>query len=114
MQLRALAFATLSLILSAMSPLAGETLSSGALSSLFPGRFHVVVIGFINIIVTARGDGSLSAVSARGKKESGRWSVRAGVLCIKFDKWLGGRTRCTAIVQEAGWYMGSQLKFRRV
>ncbi len=114
MQLRVLAFATLFLILSVMPSLAGKTLSNGALTGLFPGRFHVVVVGFINIKVTARGDGSLSAVSARGKKDSGRWSVRAGVLCIKFDKWLGGRTRCTAIVQEAGWYTGSKLKFRRV
>ena len=114
MQLRALTFATLLLILSAMPSPAGATLSNGALASLFPGRFHVVVIGFINIKVTARGDGSLSAVSARGKKDSGRWNVRAGVLCIKFDKWLGGRTRCTAIVREAGWYVGSKLKFKRV
>ena len=63
---------------------------------------------FGSCLLRARGDGSFLAVSPRGKRDYGRWSVRAGELCIKFDKGLGGRTRCNAIVQEAGWYVGSQ------
>jgi hypothetical protein len=114
MQLRAFAVAALFLIFSAVPSPAGEQLSSRALTNLFPGRFHVVVTGLINFKITARGDGSLSAVSPRGKKDNGRWSIRAGELCIKFNKWLGGRTRCTAIVQEAGWYIGPKVKFKRV
>jgi hypothetical protein len=114
MQLKAFVSLTLLLILFATPSQAGEKLSNGALASLFPGHFHVVVTGLINFKIAARGDGSLLAVSPRGKKDHGRWSVSAGQLCIQFNKWLGGRMRCTAIVQEAGWYVGPQVKFKRV
>ena len=113
-QLRASAWASLFLILSAMPSPAGERLSGGELKNLFPGRFQAVVSGFINFKITAKGDGSLSAVSPRGKKDRGRWSVRAGILCIEFEKWLGGRISCSPVVQEAGWYQGSMIKFRRI
>jgi hypothetical protein len=56
----------------------------------------------------------LSAISPRGKKDEGRWSIRSGKLCIEFEQWLGGSKRCTAVVQEAGWYKGSMVKFKPI
>jgi hypothetical protein len=111
---KALACASLFLTLFAMPSLAADKLSGGELRSLFPGRFQAVVSGFMNFRIVAKGDGSLSAVSPRGKKDRGRWSVRSGKLCIEFNKWLGGRTSCTPVVQEAGWYKGSMVKFKRI
>jgi hypothetical protein len=101
-------------MLFATPSMAGEKLSAGDLKNLFPGRFQAVVSGFINFRITAKGDGSLSAVSPRGKQDQGRWSVRSGKLCIEFEKWLGGRTSCMRVVQEAGWYKGSMVKFKRI
>jgi hypothetical protein len=112
--MRRLACAGLLLALSALPSVAGETLSGGELRNLFPGRFQAVVSGFIHLKITAGGNGSLSAISARGKKDEGRWSVRAGKLCIEFDRWLSGRRSCTPVVQEAGWYRGSMVKFKRI
>jgi hypothetical protein len=112
--MRTLAFAGLLLTLSALPSAAGEALSGGEIKSLFPGRFHAVVSGFINLRITVLGDGSLSAISTRGKKDYGRWSVRSGKLCIKFDKWLSGRRSCTPVVQEAGWYRASMVKFKPI
>jgi hypothetical protein len=114
MQTRTLVCATLFLIWSAPFSLAGDKLSGDELRDLFPGHFRAVVSGLISFQITARGDGSLSAISPRGKKDRGRWSVRAGKLCIEFDNWLGARARCTAIMQDAGWYIGSAVKFKRV
>jgi hypothetical protein len=114
MLLRALACASLVLLLSALPVPAGEKLSTGDLRNLFPGRFQAVVSGFINFRITAKGDGSLSAISPRGKRDHGRWSVRAGNLCIEFENWLGGRTSCMPVVQEAGWYKGSMVKFKPI
>ena len=114
MQTRTLVCATLFLIWSAPLSLAGEKLSGDELRDLFPGRFQAVVNGLVSFQITARGDGSLSAISPRGKKDQGHWSVRAGKLCIEFDNWLGARARCTAIMQDADWYIGSAVKFRRV
>ena len=109
-----LAMAGLFLMMTALPPAAGEKLSGGELKSLFPGRFHAVVSGVMKFSITAKGDGSLSAVSPRGKTDQGRWSVRSGKLCIAFEKWLGGRMSCTPVVQEAGWYKGSLVKFKRI
>jgi hypothetical protein len=94
--------------------LAGQKLSSGDIRNLFPGRFQAVVSGIMRFKITAGGDGSLSAISPRGKKDEGRWSIRSGKLCIEFEQWLGGSKRCTAVVQEAGWYKGSMVKFKPI
>jgi hypothetical protein len=112
--LRALATAGLFLTMSVLPSLAGDRLSGGELKSLFPGSFQAVVSGIMKFKITAKGDGSLSAVSPKGKIDRGRWSVQSGKLCIEFEKWLGGQTRCTPVVQEAGWYKGSLVKFKRI
>ena len=111
---KCLACATLLLILSSVASQAGDALSGDELRNLFPGRFHAVVSGLVKFQVITSSNGSLSAISPRGKKDNGRWSVSAGKLCIKFDNWLGGRARCTTIVEDAGWYVGSAVKFKRV
>jgi hypothetical protein len=112
--LRTLASAILLLSISITPALSGERLSGGELKSLFPGRFHAIVSGFMDFRIVARTDGSLSAISTQGKKDQGRWSVRSGKLCIEFNKWLGGRVSCTPVIQEAGWYKGSLVKFKRI
>ena len=111
---RALACTILFLIWSVIPTEAGERLSGAELRSLFPGSFQAVVSGAINFRITARGDGSLSAISPRGRTDTGRWSVRSGKLCIEFNNWLAGRTRCTSVIHDAGWYVGSAVKFKRV
>jgi hypothetical protein len=112
--MRMLACAGLILTLCTPPASAGERLSGGEIRNLFPGRFQAVVSGFIHLKITVAGNGSLSAISARGKKDQGRWSIRAGKLCIEFDRWLSGRRSCTPVVQEAGWYRGSMVKFKRI
>ena len=89
-------------------------MSGGELKSLFPGRFHAVVSGVMKFKITAKGDGSLSAISPKGKSDQGRWSVRSGKLCIEFENWLGGRVSCTPVVQVACCYKGSLVKFKRI
>jgi hypothetical protein len=113
MQRKALLCAALWLHLFSTLSLAGDKLTGNELRNLFPGHFRAVVSGLITFRITIRRDGSLSAISPRGKKDQGRWSVNAGKLCIKFDNWLGARVRCTAIAQDAGWYIGSGVKFKR-
>jgi|RhiMetdeSRZDD1v2_1073273.scaffolds.fasta_scaffold06974_15 hypothetical protein len=112
--LRALALASLFLMTAVFPAAAGEKLSGGELRSLFPGRFHAIVSGVMKFMITAKGDGSLSATSPKGKTDQGRWSVRSGKLCIEFENWLGGRVSCTPVVQEAGWYKASLVKFKRI
>jgi hypothetical protein len=90
---------------------AGEQLSARDLQELFPGRFQAIVQGSLVISITARRDGSLLA-EVLTKSDTGEWSIRSGQLCIRFAKWREGRTSCSPVVAEAGWYRGNDVVFR--
>lgn len=91
---------------------AGERLSTRAIKALFPGTFHAVVKGYA-VTFTARGDGKLIG-QHMGSKDTGRWSVRRGRLCIMLKDWLDGKTSCSAVVQSDGWYKASKVRFRKL
>lgn len=91
---------------------AGEQLSRRELQQLFPGRFEAIVQGFLAVNITARRDGSLLA-EFMSRADTGYWSIRSGKLCIRFSKWLDGRTSCSMVVEEAGWYRSNNVVFRK-
>jgi hypothetical protein len=92
--------------------LAGETLSPRELTRLFPGDFQAVVQNY-HVRFSAKTDGTLIG-QVMGSSDQGRWSVRNGNLCITLESWLKGRTNCSRVVQQAGWYEGSGVKFRKL
>jgi len=87
--------------------------SEGELRQLFPGRFSAIAHGFLKVKITALADGSLLA-QQMGKTDTGIWKIRSGQLCIKFSKWLKGRTRCSAVTEQAGWYRINAVAFRKL
>jgi hypothetical protein len=92
---------------------AAESVSGLELRRLFPGRFQVVAHGFLKIRIIASADGSLYARQI-GKSDTGVWAIRADQLCIRFTKWLKGRTRCSTVTEQAGWYSTSDVTFKKV
>jgi hypothetical protein len=104
--------AMLLLVLSSYSAQAGGKLSERELQLLFPGRFEAVVKGALTVSVTALDDGSLIAEFLT-KADTGQWSIRSGKLCIRFASWLEGRTTCSPVVVEGGWYRTSEVIFRQ-
>src|SRR5688572_19236901 len=94
-------FAVLS-FLTVIGAKAGEQLSERELKQLFPGRFQAIVQGALVVSITASRDGSLLG-EFMSMSDNGRWSIRSGQLCIRFSKWLNGRTSCAAVVEQAGW-----------
>ena len=87
--------------------------SERELRQLFPGKFRAIAHGLIKVSITALADGSLIAQRS-GKSDSGSWTIRSGQLCIKFSKWLKGRTRCSTVTEKAGWYRTSDVAFRKI
>ena|SRR5688572_5391999 len=87
--------------------------SEGELRQLFPGRFSAIAHGFLKVKITALADGSLFAQQI-GKSDTGIWKIHSGQLCIKFSKWLKGRTRCSAVTEQAGWYRTNAVAFRKI
>ena len=99
-------------LLSCPQAQAGDMLSERELQLLFPGRFQAVVKGSLTVSVTALGDGSLIA-EFLSKADTGQWSIRSGKLCIRFSSWLEGRTSCSKVVAEDGWYRSNEVTFRQ-
>lgn len=91
---------------------AGQALTTPELSRLFPGDFQAVVKNY-NVRFFALDDGTLIG-RVLGRSDTGRWSVKAGKLCISLSSWLKGRTSCSPVIEQAGWYQGSGVRFRKL
>ena len=108
-----LAAAGLLLALNTSGASAGETLSQSQLRSLFPGSFTAVVHGMVTLKFTAKGNGELIG-RMESKQDSGRWSLNNGKLCIMLTQWTSGKSSCSAVVADNGWYRGKGVKFKKV
>jgi hypothetical protein len=92
---------------------AGDTLSQSELRELFPGSFDAVVYGILQVKITARGNGQLIGLFS-GKKDTGRWSVNNGRLCIAWNNWTDGKASCSQVVASNGWYRGNGVRFKKL
>lgn len=88
------------------SAIASVTLGPAQLKSLVPGRYKVTLMGVSNMTVSLRRNGTIFGV-AKGEIGRGHWRLSGNKICIAWDKWLGGRDRCSGLVSEAGYYQGS-------
>ena len=92
---------------------AATKVSERELRQLFPGQFHAIARGLLKVSITALADGTLFAQQV-GKSDTGIWNIRSGQLCIKFSKWLKGRTRCSTVTEKAGWYRTADVTFKKI
>jgi hypothetical protein len=88
------------------SAIAGDTLGPAQLKNLAPGRYKVTLMGVSNMTVTLRSNGTVFG-AAKGAIDSGHWNLSGNKICIAWNKWLGGRARCSGLISEAGYYQGS-------
>jgi hypothetical protein len=109
----ALAAAGLISALSFNSAIAGDALSQRELRRLFPGSFDAVVYGILSVKIIAHGNGQLTGLFS-GKKDTGRWSVSNGRLCIMLNRWTDGKSSCSAVVASNGWYRGTGVRFKKL
>ena len=106
-----LAFASVCLASSVVPSSAQDKLSQQELRSLFPGNFTAVVKGYV-VQFTAKGNGVLLG-QMNGMKDTGRWSLQGGQLCIMMSNWTSGKSTCSTVVADNGWYRGEGVKFRK-
>lgn len=92
---------------------ADTTLSHSQLQKLFPGTFTAVVYGLKQLTFTAKGNGTLIGAMP-GKQDSGQWTVRNGKLCVMLNTWTRGKSACSTVVADNGWYQGRGIKFRKI
>ena len=88
------------------SAIASVTLGPAQLNSLAPGRYKVTLMGVSNMTVTLRSNGTILG-AAKDAIDRGHWRLSGNKICIAWNKWLGGRDRCSGLISEAGYYQGS-------
>jgi len=104
------AFAGAAVICTAVSTAqANEILSASQIKSFVPGRAKAQISGDTVTISLSR-RGTLSGKWA-GERDHGSWHVSGDRLCIKFNNWLGGATRCSAVARSGNAYRVSGVTF---
>lgn len=107
-------FAAAAILTAASSgAIAGDTLNASDIRSLLPGRFQVTVMGTINMTIALHSNGTLVGTT-KNESDTGHWTLNGSRLCIGFNKWLGGQTRCSSLISQAGYYEGSGFTFRPI
>jgi hypothetical protein len=104
------------LILAALATqsFAGDKLSPTELRGLAPGSYAVSVYGLVKMTVSLQSGGSISGTTSKKKRDTGIWSVSGEKLCIRFNRWLKGKQRCTALSGDNGQYSGGGLYIRKI
>ena len=88
------------------SAFSGVPLGAAQLKRLVPGRYKVTLLGVSNVTVTLRSNGTIFG-AAQGAIDKGHWKFTGNEICIAWNKWLGGRDRCSELVSQAGYYQGN-------
>lgn len=92
---------------------ADAALTHAQLQKLFPGTFMAVVHGAMKLTFTAKGNGTLIGAMP-GKQDGGQWTVQNGKLCVMLNTWTRGKSACSTVVADNGWYQGRGIKFRKI
>ncbi len=92
---------------------AGNSLSQSQLKHLAPGRYLVTLYNAVSMTVTLKPNGTVLG-RANADRDSGIWRLSGNQLCIGWNKWLGGQTRCSGLTSEGGYYRGSGFTFRPI
>ncbi len=90
---------------------AGETLTASQIKKFVPGSASAHIMGSKVRIRLGQG-GSISA-KWDGERDTGIWRVNNDQLCIKFNKWMNGATRCSAVTRSGNTYRVAGATFTK-
>jgi hypothetical protein len=96
------------------TPAAADKLNAQELRALAPGSYAVSIYGLIKMTIRLQAGGSISGITSKKKSDNGVWTVSGEKLCIRWTRWLKGKTRCTALSGDNGVYSGSGLRIRKI
>jgi hypothetical protein len=94
--------------------IAGDALKPHELRKLAPGRYSVSVMGMVNMTVSLRPNGVITGVTSKGKRDTGYWQINGNSFCVAWNRWLGGKRRCTSLSGGNGNYSGGGLWLQRI
>jgi hypothetical protein len=90
---------------------AGEVLKSHEIKKFVPGSATAQIMGS-NVSISMSRSGRLSA-KWDGERDTGTWRVNGDQLCIRFNKWMNGATRCSAVTKAGNSYRVAGVTFSK-
>jgi hypothetical protein len=106
--------ATVALIALLATPSAAAPLTPAELKALAPGSYAVSIYGLVKMTISMQPGGNISGVTSKKKRDTGFWSVNGDKLCIRWNRWLKKKTRCTTLSGKNGTYSGGGLYIRKI
>jgi hypothetical protein len=107
-------FAAACLCAALATPAAADSLSATEIKALAPGNYAVSVYGLVKMTISMQSGGNISGVTSKKKSDRGVWSVNGDKLCIRWNRWLKKKTRCTSLSGQNGTYSGGGLYIRKI
>jgi hypothetical protein len=95
-------------------PVQAGALTAQELRNLAPGRYAVSIYGLVKMTINMQPGGGISGITSKQKTDNGTWSVSGEKLCIRWNRWLKGKTRCTGLSGTKGTYSGGGLYIRKI
>jgi hypothetical protein len=107
-------FAAMAVTAALFSPAAAGSLTAAQIKALAPGTYAVSIYGLVKMTINMQPGGAISGVTSKKKRDSGFWSVNGDQLCIRWNRWLKQKTRCTTLSGGNGTYSGGGLYIRKI
>lgn len=96
----------------AVAPAASAAeLTSADLKRLFPGNYSVTIFNSFTLQVNMRSNGAMSGF-AKGRSDTGRWSIEGSRLCIAWNSWTKGRKGCSTLRRDGDKLRGRGFYFK--
>jgi hypothetical protein len=88
-----------------------DSLDHKEVRALFPGRYVVRVMNTLELKVNMQANGVVTGL-ANGQRDTGRWSVEGGRLCITWTTWNNGRKDCSPLTRQGNIVKGRGFWFQ--
>jgi hypothetical protein len=92
-------------------PSLADSLGHSQVRALFPGRYQVRVMNTVDLTVNMQANGVVIG-HAKGDRDTGRWSVEGGKLCIAWSKWNNSRKDCSPLSRQGNVFKGRGFWFQ--
>jgi hypothetical protein len=86
-------------------------LSPSDLRRLFPGTYSVTIFNSFTLRVNMRRNGDMTGF-AKGRSDTGRWSIEGKQLCIAWTTWTKGKKGCSALRRDGNLLRGRGFYFK--
>ena len=92
---------------------AGEKLAASEIRKIVPGTYNVSVADSVSAVAVLTAGGSISIVTNKGEKDSGRWSISGNKICVKFKHLLDRQFQCSSLTLDGPAIRGNGFTARR-